>query len=170
MILLGIYMLLAGGRFPSLGFVIYTTIVFGITLTFWIFNYALPAYFPTWTVFGVLYICCGLGCGLGFGCAKWPRMGVTFLSFTLGVFFAFSLEQILFKHIFPEGSVGPLIMKLIIIAATITFFHVFFSYTVVIASTLIGSYMLIRVSTPPTNPYRQSRCSSVATPQKWCSP
>ena len=86
-----------------------------------------------------------MGLGMGYGAAKWPKIGVMIMGFSIG-----SLIGFLVYYAFISSSVNTATSKTITILVVGLFtgimYLVFFDYMVIITSAIFGSYILIRVS------------------------
>ena len=49
-----------------------------------LYIYVFPYYAPSWTVWIVGTVCLSLGCGMGYGAAKWKQVGIAVQGFALG--------------------------------------------------------------------------------------
>ena len=110
-----------------------------------LFLYVLPNFSPSWTVPVVGVVCLGMGIGMGYGAAKWPKIGVLIMGFSLG-----SLLGFLIYWSFISSSVDTSAAKWITITAvgvfTAIMYIVLFDHCVIITSAFFGAYILIRVS------------------------
>lgn len=88
MMILGGYFIGTGGRFPTTTFLLFTTISVANFLLFGLYMFILPSqYLPMWTVYIFGPMCYCMGAGLGYGAAKWPKVGITVIGFTIGALF-----------------------------------------------------------------------------------
>lgn len=112
----------------------------------------LPNFVPSWTVPVVGFVCLGMGLGMGYGAAKWPKIGVMIMGFSIG-----SLIGFLVYYAFISSSVNTATSKTITILVVGLFtgimYLVFFDYMVIITSAIFGSYILIRGLTMYTGGY-----------------
>jgi len=149
MIIMGLFFLGQGGRFPTTSFLLFTTLAVGNFLLFGTYIYLLPStYMPMWSVYIFAPVCFAMGGGLGYGAAKWPRIGITVISFTIGSIFASMIKSAVGPGI-QLNSVGFLVDWAIVVAsgllvACICIF--LFDYAVILGSGVCGAYLLIRVS------------------------
>ena len=99
---------------------------------------------PSWTVAVVGLVCLSQGVGLGYGAAKWPKIGVMIMGFYLG-----SLAGFLLYYAFLASSVDTTAAKVITILGVAVFsailYIVAFDHMVIITSAIFGAYTLIRV-------------------------
>lgn len=90
MIILGGYFVSFGGRFPTTSFFLFTTIAVSNYLLFGLYMFVLPSeYLPMWSIAIFAPVCYMMGAGLGYGAAKWPKIGITVIGFTIGAIFGF---------------------------------------------------------------------------------
>lgn len=64
--IVGIWLLVMGGRNPTASLMILTTVIVGTILLIWIYE-IVWTFVPEWTVFLAIYLTYGLGAGLGIG-------------------------------------------------------------------------------------------------------
>jgi hypothetical protein len=149
MILIGIFFLGVGGRYPTTSFLLFTTLTVGCFLLFSIFMFLLPSeYMPEWTVYVLSVVCYSMGAGLGYGAAKWPKMGIAVIAFTIGGTIASFFHGAIVtgntlgaSHMFIDWALtlgGGLIAALICIFL--------FDFAVILGSGICGAYLLLRVS------------------------
>jgi len=142
---LGGFLAFFGGRyykatffiFGQLGLTIYMMLYFYITL--------LPSYTPVWTVWFALILALTFSSGLGLICMTYARVGVLVVGATLGgllggIFFKILVYVISGSN--PYLGLYLTILFFAIIMAVVCF--VFFDFAVIIASTIFGSYFLVR--------------------------
>ena len=85
MILIGLFFVAVGGRYPTTSFLVFTTLSVGSLLLFSMFMFLLPSeYMPMWTVYVFAPVCFAMGAGLGYGAAKWPKIGIAVIAFSIG--------------------------------------------------------------------------------------
>jgi hypothetical protein len=166
MILLGIFFLLVGGKYPTTSFLLFTTLAVGNFLLFGIFMVLLPSsYMPEWTVYVFAPVCYVMGAGLGYGAAKWPKIGIAVIAFTIGgtiaQFFHGAIvtgTMVGSAHLFVDWAVtlgGGLI------AALICFF--LFDFAVILGSGICGAYLFLRVSLQMFKRFRASQCTEAVS-------
>ena len=63
---IGIWLLIMGGRNPTVSLMILTTAIVGTVLVVWIYE-KVWTFVPEWTVFLAIYFAFGMGAGLGLG-------------------------------------------------------------------------------------------------------
>ncbi len=89
----------------------------------------------------------GMGSGIGFACQKWVRLGVLLIGTWLGGVFGALLYSLVF-YVFAEKN--PLLALWLVIAICACIISVlsmiFFDHAVIIGSSIIGSYVFVRVS------------------------
>lgn len=145
MILIGGYLAFAGGRFTGMTLFIFSTLAVGLAQLFFLFMYVIPHFSPTWTVALVGIVCLSQGVGLGYGAAKWPKIGVAIMGFSLG-----SLVGFFIYYAFLSSSIDTTTAKLITVFATAILatilYTMLFDHMVIVTSSIFGSYILIRVS------------------------
>lgn len=145
LILIGGYLAFVGGRFTAVTLFIFSSLFITMGLMFSIFLFLLPSATPMFAVPIIFVICLGMGLGMGYGAAKWPKVGVVIMGFSLGCLLGF-----LIYHSFLEKTVGTNLAMLItifgvaVLAAIL--YITLFDFMVIITSAIFGSYFLIRVS------------------------
>lgn len=102
-----------------------------------------------WTVYVFAPVCFAMGAGLGYGAAKWPKIGIAVISFTIGAIFGSLIHSAVGPdhHLNSAGFVIDWAIMLAsgLLAACICIF--LFDYAVILGSGVCGAYLLIRVST-----------------------
>jgi hypothetical protein len=145
MILIGGYLAFVGGRFPGTTLFIFSTLAIALTQLFLMFLFVLPKFSPVWTVPVIFFVNLGMGLGMGYGAAKWPKTGVMIMGFSLG-----SLLGFLIYWSFLSASVTTTMAKSLTILGVALFtaviYLVLFDFMVIITSAVFGAYILIRVS------------------------
>ena len=145
MIILGGYLCFVGGRFTGITLALFSTLAVMLIQLFSIYIFVLPNFSPAWTVPLVGGICLGMGLGMGYGAAKWPKIGVVIMGFSLG-----SLLGFLIYYAFMASAVNTTTAKVITIlgvaAATAALYITLFDHMVIVTSAIFGAYILIRVS------------------------
>ena len=145
MLLFGGYLVAVGGRFTGTTLFMFTTVAVSLAQLFIVFIFILPYWFPLWSVAVVYFINLGMGLGLGYGAAKWMRVGLTVMGFSLGCLLGF-----LIYYSFLASAVNTNTAKLITVAAMAVFLAVIFlvlkDHMVIVTSAIFGSYSLMRVS------------------------
>lgn len=143
MLLVGGYLCFVGGRFPGTTLFIFSTLAVSLIQLFFLFLFVLPNFSPIWTVPIVGIVCLGMGLGLGYGAAKWPKIGVMIMGFSLGSLLGFGIY-----YAFMESSVSTTTAKVITVVGVAVFtaimYIIMFDYMVIITSAIFGSYILIR--------------------------
>ena len=84
MLAIGGGLLVFGGRHPKIAFEVQTTVIVGTVLILSLYELYLPIFVPEWTVWLGIYVCYGMGTGLGLGAARWPRLGIVVIGVTIG--------------------------------------------------------------------------------------
>ena len=143
MLAIGGYLCFVGGRFPGTTLFIFSTLAVSLIELFMLFIFVLPNFSPVWTVPIVGIVCLGMGLGMGYGAAKWPKIGVMIMGFSLG-----SLLGFLVYWAFMESSVSSTTAKIITVfgvaLVTALMYIVMFDYMVIMTSAIFGAYILIR--------------------------
>jgi hypothetical protein len=145
LILIGGYLAFVGGRFPGVTIAIFSTLTVFLAQLFAIFLFVLPNFSPSWTVPVVGFVCLGMGLGMGYGAAKWPKIGVVIMGTSLGCLLGF-----LIYWAFLESSVATNTARFITILGvalvTAVLYFTLFDHMVIITSAIFGAYIFIRVS------------------------
>lgn len=97
LIIMGLYLMSAGGRYPKSTLFCFTTFMTTIMFTETLYINLMPSYTPLWTVWVSLIVTTGMGVGLGFGAAWWPRIGVGFIGLCFGGLLGKSLDLLITK-------------------------------------------------------------------------
>ena len=105
----------------------------------------MPSWAPVWTVPVVGIVCLGMGLGMGYGAAKWPKIGVVIMGLSLG-----SLLGFLIFWAFLSSAVNTTTARIITVVGvalvTAILYFLLFDHMVIITSAIFGAYILIRVS------------------------
>jgi hypothetical protein len=80
----GLYLLIAGGRYPSATLFAFCTAAIGNILTVSMFTFIFPDFLPKWTVIMMYILNYGIGAGLGLGAIRWPNLGVCVCAAIIG--------------------------------------------------------------------------------------
>jgi Domain of unknown function (DUF4203) len=144
LVILGLCLLIFGGRFPTTALFMMTIILVGTILMFAIYSF-LPPYTPHWSVFLVMFFAYGNGAALGIGATMSPRIGVTVCGAAFGYFFGLIIDFVLIQRF----AVANYATYLTIFGFTIFFALLsipLYEYAVILSSSFIGSFMFWRVS------------------------
>jgi len=146
MILIGMYMLTAGGRYPKTTLALFTTLAASLTSIFVLFAGVFPANSPSWSVLIVGFVCFCMGGGLGFGAAKWPRIGIVCMGLSLGSLIGYCVYWFFLKsHLANSSSILLQWAVIAITGLTCAIMCIFlFDHAVIITSAIFGAYALIR--------------------------
>ena len=90
-ILIGGYLCFVGGRFPGTTLFIFSTLSVALIQLFMLYLLVIPNFAPVWTVAIVGIVCLCMGLGMGYGAAKWPKIGVMIMGFSLGALIGFTI-------------------------------------------------------------------------------
>lgn len=146
MIIIGCYMVTTGGRFPKMTLALFTTLAASLTSLFVLFAAVFPANSPAWTVLivGIVTFC--MGGGLGFGAAKWPRIGVVCMGLSLGSLIGYCVWWLFLEsHLANRDSLLLQWAVVAITGLTCAIVCIFlFDHAVIITSAIFGAYALIR--------------------------
>jgi len=145
MILLGIFLLVFGGRYFKvtmfLGGLLITTATIMLTLFITVF----PTNTPFWAVWLTLGVAAGIGCGVGYAAFRWSRVGVLLIGSWIGALLG-SLLYNIFIYIFAKSN--PLLALWLTVAFSAILVAVlsmvFFDHAVILGSCICGAYMLVR--------------------------
>ena len=145
MILIGAYLAFVGARYTSTTMFLFSTIAVFTAMMFAVFVLLLPPLMPQWSVLIVGFVALGMGFGMGYGAAKWLRIGLVIMGLSLGAVFGLGLYAA-----FIETAVNTNLAKLLTIfgiALMSAILYVTLSDHMIIAtSAIFGSYIFIRVS------------------------
>ena len=150
MILIGLFFIGNGGRYPTTSFFLFSTLTVGSSLLFGIFIFLLPSEFmPMWTVYLFAPVCYAMGAGLGYGAAKWPKIGIAVIAFAIGALFGSFVHSAIVPVETKMGATSFLADWAIffssgLIVALICIF--LFDYAVILGAGICGAYLFIRVS------------------------
>lgn len=169
MIVIGSYLVFLAGQFPSTTLMVFTTLSVSVAKLLALYLFVFPEFIPTWTVPFVYFVTLGMGAGLGYGAAKWPKIGIVVMGLSMGSLIGFIIYYALMINSFNSN-----IAKVITVgSAAITFAMVYgflFDQMIIVTSSVFGAYIFIRVSlTFVINfltrfyVYRESQCTPVDT-------
>ena len=143
MVLIGGYLSFLGGRYPSTTLFIFSTLAVGLMELFMLYIFVLPHFVPVWTVPIAGTVCMCMGLGMGYGAAKWPKIGVMIMGFCLGSLLGFWIYWM-----FLEFTMSSTIAKTVTVGGVALFtglmYIIMFDYMVIITSATFGAYILIR--------------------------
>ena len=148
-IIIGLYLFAVGGKYPEFTLALFSTLAITLSLLTVLYVAVLPYQCPSWTVWIVGFVCLGLGAGMGYGAAKWPKIGIAIMGASLGSLIGYGLYTLIMKNSedLSGGNVGT---KLAMIGSiglfTLAFSVYLFEYAIITTSAIFGSYILIRVS------------------------
>jgi len=167
LMIIGGYLLGAGGRFPKVTLALFTTLAACLSSLFVLFAGVFPANAPAWSVLivGIVTFC--MGAGLGYGAAKWPRIGIVVMGLSLGSLLGYSVYWLFLEsHLASKNSLMLQWAVVAVTGLTCAIVCIFlFDYAVIITSAIFGAYALIRVSTISVNNHdcRASLCTQAAS-------
>jgi len=146
LIFIGVYLLSVGGRYPKTTLAIFTTLAASLTSVFVLFGAVFPANSPAWSVLVVGFVCFSMGGGLGFGAAKWPRIGIVSMGLSLGSLIGYTVYWLFLEsHLANSDSLLLQWAVVAITGLTCGIICIFlFDYAVIITSAIFGAYSLIR--------------------------
>ena len=148
LIIIGGYLIGAGGRFPKVTLALFTTLSACLSSLFVLFAVVFPANSPIWSVLivGVVTFC--MGAGLGYGAAKWPRIGIVVMGLSLGSLLGYSIYWLFLEsHLATRNSLMLQWAVVAVTGLTCAIMCIFlFDYAVIITSSIFGAYALVRVS------------------------
>jgi len=144
--IIGIYLLTVGGRYPKTTLALFTTMASSLTSIFVLFSAVFPANSPAWTVLIVGFVTFSMGGGLGFGAAKWPRIGIVCMGLSLGSLLGYCVYWLFLEsHLANSDSVLLQWAVVAITGLTCAVVCIFlFDFAVIITSAIFGAYALIR--------------------------
>jgi len=145
LIVLGIFLMLFGGRYYRATMFLCAELGVSSVLMVLLFAALLPAGAPEWAVWLALLMSLGLGFGFGLAAMRWSRVGVLVVGTVVGSFVGLAC----FNTFFYKMSEGNALLGLwltIMICATLVagLSMLFFDNTIIIGSSLVGSYLLFR--------------------------
>jgi len=146
MIILGGYLCFVGGRFTGITLALFSTLAVMLIQLFSIYIFVLPNFSPAWTVPLVGGICLGMGLGMGYGAAKWPKIGVVIMGFSLGSLLGFMIYYAFMSTAVSTGT-AKIATILVVASVTAALYFFLFDHMVILTSAIFGAYILIRVST-----------------------
>lgn len=146
LIIMGMYLLTVGGRYPKTTLALFTTLAASLTSIFVLFSAVFPANSPAWSVLVVGIVTFCMGGGLGFGAAKWPRIGIVCMGLSLGGLIGYCVYWLFLEsHLANKDS---LLLQWAVVAVTgltCAIICIFlFDFAVIITSAIFGAYALIR--------------------------
>jgi len=146
LMIIGGYLLGAGGRFPKVTLALFTTLAACLSSLFVLFAGVFPANAPAWSVLivGIVTFC--MGAGLGYGAAKWPRIGIVVMGLSLGSLLGYSVYWLFLEsHLASKNSLMLQWAVVAVTGLTCAIVCIFlFDYAVIITSAIFGAYALIR--------------------------
>ena len=146
MLVIGGYLMSKGGRFPRTTLAMFSAISVTNLLLFILYLYVLPSFAPVWTVWIVGVVCVGMGGGLGFGAAKWPRIGIMCMGASLGSLLGYIIYWLFLKQSLADSNSAMLKQMIIFVVALVTVLVCLFLFdeAVIITSGVFGAYIFVR--------------------------
>ena len=115
-LIIGSYLCFLAGQFPNLTLFLFTTMAVSLAQLFSLYLFVLPNFSPSWTVPIVYIPALGMGLGLGYGAAKWPKIGIVVMGLSMG-----SLLGLLIYYLFMVASVNSTVAKVITVGGVALF-------------------------------------------------
>ena len=144
-ILIGGYLAFVGGKFTATTLFIFSSLAIFIAGMLSLFVLVMPAIMPQWTVLIAGFVCLGMGLGMGYGAAKWHKIGLVIMGLSMGALFGLFLYWA-----FIGAAVDSTLAKFLTIVGIALMSGILWitisDYMVIVASAVFGSYLFIRVS------------------------
>ncbi len=119
------------------------TVVLSIMLTIYVL--ILPVDTPQWTVWICLAVSSGIGCGVGYAAATWPRFGVLLISSLIGSLFGHLFYNLLVSTFVDTNNIMTLWITMALSAVIIGALSVvLFDVAVIFGTAITGAYCLVR--------------------------
>ena len=145
-LLIGACLLVLGGKLPRICMEILTTVIVGITLTIYFYEYLVPSFMPIWSVWWAVYVFFGLGLAIGLGSTKWPKLGILVIAAAIGFTLGEIIDILIIQRFVDQGHIANVI-TLVIIGVVCCLMCIFMvPHAVMFSSCLFGSYIFWRVS------------------------
>ena len=146
LLVIGMYLLSVGGRYPKTTLALFTTLAASLSSIFVLFAGVFPKNSPAWSVLVVGFVTFSMGGGLGYGAAKWPRIGIVSMGLSLGSLIGYTVYWLFLEsHLANSDSLLLQWAVVAITGLTTGIICIFlFDYAVIITSSIFGAYSLIR--------------------------
>jgi hypothetical protein len=142
----GLVLLVYGGRHPTTALFTMTLMLVSSILIIWVAEGVLPEVTPWWTIFYVLYFALGCGSVLAIGAFLSPRVGVLVCCAALGLFVGYIVDIAVIRHLSSSDQIAMLITIPTSVAISMFLSIPLYEHMVIIASSIFGSYLTVRVS------------------------
>ena len=142
---IGGFLLGAGGRFykASMFLAGEASVILIVMLSIYVF--LLPIDTPEWTVWICLAVSAGIGAGVGYAGARWPRLGVLIISSMLGLLIGHLLYNVIVSTFVDTGNILTIWATMAISALVIGLISIaLFDLAVIFGTAIVGSYLLVR--------------------------
>jgi len=99
-----------------------------------------------WVVWLTLVVSLGMGAGIGYATQRWSRLGVLLIGTWLGGLLGAILYSLVFHLFARENPILALWLVIAFCAVVVAVLSmIFFDHAVIIGSSIIGSYVFVRV-------------------------
>jgi hypothetical protein len=147
MIILGSYLVSFGNKYQE-----HTLFLVGlgsVSTLFMIVVFAgiFPDQQEMWVVFAVMLVSLVVGGFAGYATRRWAKYGVLLLGAWLGGILGQILYSILFRLIWEDNGTEIMTLSILVFAAFVAYLsQVYFHFSVIAGSSIIGSFLFLRVS------------------------
>ena len=144
-IIVGGFLAFAGGRFYRATFALIGCVGFAFVLMAILYFDVLPTDFPMWTVWYMWLFCLTITSGIGLVASYYARAGVLIVGAALGMLLGVGLFNSLIYTISTSNPTLGIYLTVLFCAIIVAILClVFFDYTCILASSIIGAYMVMR--------------------------
>lgn len=146
MMLTGLYLMFAGGRFYKVTLFMSGMMSVTFLLTIIMFSVIYPDNSPTWSVYLTLAVTMGMGSGIGYMSYRWARVGVLLVGSWVGAIFGVLIYSLFFDLFIDDDRTLAVWLTVSISAFLVAIGSMFFfDIAVILGSSISGAYLFIRV-------------------------
>lgn len=146
-LLIGIFLLFAGGRNPKATMFIIPTLAITCAINSFLWIDIFPSTSPVWAVAITFIVGLCMGAGLGFGAAYWPRLGIFTISCTIGAFIGACIYIGVLAGDTDDSVNGSLVFWMSTLVSGVflaAICVIFYDFAVIIGSAFIGAFLFVR--------------------------
>jgi hypothetical protein len=146
MILMGIFLMIFGGRYYKATMFIAGQITVVAILMILMFVSVYPSNSPMWVVWLTLVVSVILGGGIGYATQRWARIGVLLIGAWIGGLLGGVLYSLVFYLFAEDNPLLVLWLTILFTAIVVSILSmVYFDYAVIFGAGIAGAYMFVRV-------------------------
>ncbi len=145
LMVIGGFLIGAGGRNYKTSMFMAGEAVVILIVMLGIYCFVMPVDTPMWTVWVCLGVSSGIGCGVGYAAARWPRLGVMIISSLIGLLLGHLLYNLIVSSFVDTGNVLAIWITMAASAVIVSLISVFlFDLAVIFGTAIAGAYLFVR--------------------------